>query len=281
MRFPLPVWVLGLSLALSPWAAAQAANAPLPDPHELLLRALANEKKLAAEQERYECRVHQESIETDKNGKVKKDTVEVDDQFYVNGMQIERTLSKNGRELTDDEARKEDQRVMKETLKDSDAAYAAKESAKQDRQIEDFLSAMMLQNGRRQIVDGRSVLFYDIVPNPHFNARNLNQKFASVMQGRIEVDEKTGEMIDLNMKSVQDLKIGGGLLANLHKGFWVHVHQEPQADGVWLTDLAEGSGDARAMLFVHPYFRFKQTTGDCHLYTATAQQVGPATVKTK
>lgn len=252
----------------------KSVDAPLPDPHQLLLRALANERKLAAEQERYECRVTSEAIETDKNGKVKKTTTEVHDQFYVNGMEIERTLSKNGKDLSLDETHKEDARVMKETLKDSDQAYAAKQAAKQDRQVEDFLAAMMLTNGRRQIVNGRSELFYDIVPNPHFDAKNLNQKFASVMQGTVELDEQTGEMADLNIRSVQDLKIGGGLLANLHKGFWIHVHQHPQPDGVWLTDLAEGSGDARAALFLHPYFRFKQTTDDCHLYTATAQQVG-------
>ena len=279
MRHSVPV--LLLSLAVSHSCLAQQgmpASAPLPDPHELLQRALANEKKLAAEQERYECRVNQEAIETDKNGKVKKDITEVDDQFFVNGMVINHTLIKNGKELTGNDARKEDQRVMKQTVKFSDKAYADKEAAKQDRQVEDFLSAMQLENGHRQMVNGRSVLFYDIVPNPHFNAKNMNQKFASVMQGKIEVDEKTGEMMDLNIKSVQDLKIAGGLLANLHKGFWLHVHQQPQPDGVWLTDLAEGSGDARAMLFIHPYFRFKQTTSDCHLYSATASQVGGAQV---
>lgn len=279
MRYPVPVLLLSLCASFICYSQQNARiNAPLPDPHELLRRALANEKKLAAEQERYECRVTSEAIETDKNGKVKKDTVEVNDQFYVNGMEIEHTLSKNGKALSPDEMRKEDARVMKETVKDSDKAYAAKQAAKQDRQVEDFLAAMQLENGRREMIGGRSVLFYNIVPNPHFDAKNLNQKFASVMQGEIEVDEQTGEMVDLNIKSVQDLKIGGGLLANLHKGFWVHVHQRPQADGVWLTDLAEGSGDARALLFVHPYFRFRQTTGDCHLYTATASQVGSATV---
>lgn len=263
-----------------PCAAQQtpSLNAPLPNPHELLQRALANEKKLAAEQERYECRVSSETIETDKNGKVKKDEKEVDDQFYVNGMEINRTLSKNGKELTGDDARKEDDRVMKKTLKDSDKAYAEKQEAKQNQEVEDFLAAMQLENGRREMVNGRPVLFYDIVPNPRFDARNLNQKFASAMQGKISVDEKTGEMIDLNIKSVKDIKIGGGLLANLHKGFWLHVHQQPQADGVWLTDLAEGSGDARAMLFIHPYFRFKSTTDSCHLYTTAAQQVGGARV---
>lgn len=47
-------------------------------------------------------------------------------------------------------------------------------------------------------------------------------------------------------------------------------------DGVWLTDLGEGSSDAQAALFFHPYFRFKRTAGNYHLYTATAVQVGPA-----
>lgn len=279
MRFPIPVFLLSCTASLSCLALQNPVlNVPLPDPHELLQRALANEKKLAAEQERYECRVTSETIQTDKNGKVKKDETEVDDQFFVNGMEIDHELSKNGKELTGDEARKENDRVMKKTVKYSDKAYAAKQEAKQNQQVEDFLAAMQLESGHREIVNGRSVLFYDIVPNPHFNAKNLNQKFATVMRGTVQVDEKTGEMIDLNIKSVQDLKIGGGLLANLHKGFWLHVHQHPQPDGVWLTDLAEGSGDARAMLFIHPYFRFKQMTDNCHLYTATAQQVGQAVV---
>ncbi|MFP5238034.1 MAG: hypothetical protein ACLGSD_19225 [Acidobacteriota bacterium] len=279
MRLAIPTVFILCSL----WPAclaqtASSVNAPLPDPHELLQRALANEKKLAVEQERYECRVTTQTIQTDKNGKVKKDETEVDDQFYVNGMEIDRTLSKNGKELTGDGARKEDERVMKKTVKYSDKAYADKQQAKQDQQVEDFMAAMQLENGHREIVNGRSVLFYDIVPNPHFDAKNLNQKFATAMQGKIAVDEKTGEMIDLNIKSVRDIKIGGGLLANLHKGFWLHVHQSAHPDGVWLTDLAEGSGDARAMLFIHPYFRFKSTTDGCHLYTTNAQQVGGATV---
>jgi len=36
------------------------------------------------------------------------------------------------------------------------------------------------------------------------------------------------------------------------------------------------SGDARAALFLHPYFRFKETRDNCHLYTATATQTGSA-----
>lgn len=251
-------------------------NAPLPNPSDLLQRAIANETKLAAERERYECRVNDETTELDSKGHVKKTKTELKEEFFVNGVEVDRTLAKNGIALTPDETKKEDDRVMKRTMKYNDPATAKKEREKQDRQLEEIMLAMQLKNGHREVVNGRSVLFYDIVPNPDFKATNLNQRFAQVMLGKISVDEKTGEPIDVDIRSTQDLKIGGGLLANLHKGFWVHLHDHAQPDGVWLSDLAEGSGDARAALFFHPYFRFKETTSDCRLYNATGQQVGQA-----
>ena len=263
-------------LAAAVIGAAQSTGAALPNPRDLLERALANEKRLDAQRERYECRVTDEAVETDSKGNVKKNTTEVKEQFFVNGIAVERTLTKNGKDLTPDETRKEDQHVMKETVKYSNQTNAQKESDKENKQVEDVLTAVQLANGHRERVNGRSVLFYDIVPNPKFQASNLNQRFAQVMQGKMSIDEETGEMVDLNIKSVQDLKIAGGMLANLHKGFWLHVHNQPQLDGVWLTDLAEGSGDARAALFFHPYFRFKESTGGCHLYNAEANQVGQA-----
>ena len=264
---------------LATHGAAQTArhtpDAPLPNASQLLQRAIANEHKVAAQRERYECRVTDRAVETDSKGNTKKDTTEIMDLFYVNGIPIERTLQKNGRDLTPDETKKQDERVMKETVKYSNRATAEKQEDKQDQELEDFLEAMMLANGHREEINGRSVLSYNIVPNPHFQAKNINQQLARVLQGDVTIDEETGELIDINVKSVADLKIGGGIVANLHKGFWLHVHDQPQPDGVWLPNLAEGSGDARAALFFHPYFRFKETTDNCRLYTATAIQVGP------
>ncbi len=278
LSFVLPIWLstVALACAAASPVPSGANQPPLPDATQLLQRALANEKKLAADKERYACRVTDEFVETDSKGRVKHQSTEVNDQFYVNGIAIEHKLSKDGKDLTPEQAAKEDQRVMKETLKYSNESAAQKQTDKDNQQVQDLLEAMMLTNGHRLQVNGRSALDYTIVPNPRFQARNLTQRFAQAMQGTMSVDEETGELIDLNVRSVQDLKIAGGLVANLHKGFWVHVHNQRQADGVWLTDLSEGTGDARAMLFVHPYFRFKETTDNCHLYTATAAQVGSA-----
>ncbi len=274
--------VFSMLAVLSCLAAGQAGprgnDAPLPNASELLKRAIANEAKLAAEQERYECRVSDEAAEMDSKGKAKKTETEVKEQFFVNGVEVDRTLAKDGKDLTPEQTKKEDERVMKATLKYSDEATAKKETEKQNKELREMMEAMSLTNGRRETVEGRSVLFYDIVPNAKFQAKNIHERFGQVMQGKVAIDEETGEPIDVNIRSTQDLKIAGGVLANLHKGFWIHMHDHAQPDGVWLTDLVEGTGDARAALFLHPYFRFEETTGDCHLYTATAQQVGQAKV---
>jgi hypothetical protein len=120
-------------------AAAQSAppraDAPLPNPNELLQRAIANETKLAAEQERYECRVADDATELDGKGHVKKDETEVKEQFFVNGVEIDRTLAKNGKDLNPEETKKEDDRVMKKTIKYSDQATAKKETDKQNKQM--------------------------------------------------------------------------------------------------------------------------------------------------
>ena len=282
MRSFLPSAILAAFLLCGPRSALSQtpSSAPLPNANQILQRALANERQLAAQRERYECRVTTTAIETDSRGNTKKNTTEVKDQFFVNGIAVERTFQKNGKDLTPEETRKEDDRVMKETLKYSDQATAKKEEDKQNQEVADFMQAMMLANGHRELVNGRSVLFYDILPNPHFDAKNMNQRLAQVMQGKISIDEQTGEPIDINVKSVADFKIGGGLVANVHKGLWLHIHNHPEPDGVWLTDFAEGSGDMRAALFLHPYIHFKETTDICHLYTATATQVGtPQVVK--
>ena len=273
-------------------AVAQTSNSalltPLPNANEILQRALANERKLASQRERYECRMTTTAIETDSRGNTKKNVMKVRDQFFVNGIAIERTLRKNGKDLTPEQTKKEDERVLKETVKYSNQATAKKEEDKQNQELGDFMEAMMLTNGHRERINGsiggptggRSILFYDILPNPHFAAKNLNQRLAQVVQGKISIDEQTGEPVDIDVKSVADLKIGGGLVANLHKGLWLHIHNHPEPDGVWLTDLAEGSGDMRAALFLHPYIHFKEVTDNCHLYTATATQVGsPQVVK--
>lgn len=247
-------------------------NAPLPSAAELKDRVLKNLKQSEAEQERYVCKTIREEDDTDKNGTVKQRHVRQYGMFFVNGEEIDELTGKEGKPLSADQKNKEMERVQKEIKKDSDAKYIAKRDAQDDKQLDTLLHMLRYSNGHRIDRGGRSTLAYDLSGDPSVHPKGVEETFLHDMSGTIEVDERTGELVDLNARLDHDVKIGGGLLANLHKGFWIHVRQQRYPDGVWLPELVEGNGDARAALFFHPYFKFKQTMNGCALTTVTTSQ---------
>ncbi len=247
-------------------------NAPLPSGAELKQRVLKNLKQSEAEQERYVCKTVREEDSTDKNGNVKQRHVRQYDMFFVNGEEIDELTGKDGKQLSADEKKKEMSRVQKEIKKDSDAKYIAKRDVENGKQLDTLLHMLRYTNGHRVDRGGRPTLTYDLSGDPSVHPKRVEETFLHDMSGTIEVDEETGELVDLSARLDHDVKVGAGLLANLHKGFWIHVRQQRYPDGVWLPELVEGNGDARAALFFHPYFKFKQTMNGCALTTVTTSQ---------
>jgi hypothetical protein len=260
-------------------AAKVELDAPLPSAIELKQRVLKNLKQSEAEQERYVCKTIREEDDTDKNGNVKQRHVRQYDMFFVNGEEIDELTGKDGKPLSAGEKSKETERIQKEIKKDSDAKYIAKRDAQDDKQLDTLLHMLRYTNGHRLDRASRSTLAYDLSGDPSVHPNGVEETFLHDMSGTIAVDEVTGELVDLNARLNHDVKIGGGLLANLHKGFWIHVRQERYPDGVWLPELVEGNGDARAALLFHPYFKFKQTMNGCALTSVTTSQGVSSIVK--
>jgi hypothetical protein len=253
-------------------AAQTGSGAPLPPGSVLRQRVLENLKKSRTEQERYVCRTVHENDTTDKHGNVKKRDVKQYDMFFVNGLEIDTLTAKDGKPLSADARKKEAERVQNKVKKDSDANYIAKKDQENAQQLDMLLHVLKFAHGRRGDVGGRSTLTYDLVGDPSVHPKGVEETFLHNMAGTIQVDEATGELVDLNARLDHDVKIGGGLLANLHRGFWIHVRQHRYADGVWLPYLVEGNGDARAALFFHPYFKFQQTIDGCALTNVTTSE---------
>jgi hypothetical protein len=248
---------------------------PLPNAAQLKQRVLANEKQSAAQKERYLCKIKEEAAELNGDGSIKKQESKEYERFFVNGREIDRLLAKNSKPLSESEEKKEQQRTEKEVKKYSDAQEARKAEDKQQHQIDLFLNALQYSNGHREVRSGRDTVVYDMAGDPTFHATSIEQRFAKALVGRIWIDEETGELAEMRLRTEQDVRIAGGLLANLHKGFELHLQQTRQPDGVWLATLVQGSGDARAGLLFHPRFRFKQNMGECRLYSVEATSNTP------
>ena len=126
---------------LSPWLAAgallfslgdrlphppspQVTPPPaLPDAATMLREVEARQKQLDKIRENYTFRSVQTVRQLDSSGKTKKVETEEHEVFFVNGHQVEKLVRKDGKDLTPDQARKEQDRVNKEVLKISQPGY--------------------------------------------------------------------------------------------------------------------------------------------------------------
>jgi hypothetical protein len=185
--------------------------------------------------------------------------------FFVNGQEIDELTARNGKPLSPDQQKKEADRVEQKIKNNSDIKFIAKRDAENEKQLDVLLHMLHFTDGRRIDLGGRSTLIYDLSGDPTVHPKGMQQTFLHNMSGTIQVDESTGELVELNAHLDRDVKMGGGLLANLHKGLWIHVRQHRYSDGIWLPELVEGNGDARAALFFHPYFKFIQAMNGCAL----------------
>ncbi len=269
-----PIPVLSLChVVLGAFAAYAFDGKPLPDPGQLKQRAMANMKKSEEALERYSCIVRDQNDELDGNGKVKKHESRRMERFFVNGVQINHVLARDGKELTGGDARKEQERVDNKVKKYSDPKEVSKREDRAEKQIDMFLRAQRFTNGHREARNERSTLVYDLTGDPYFHPKSLEERFAQALSGRLWVDEETGAPVELRIETEKDVKIGGGLLVNLHKGFVLHLTQQRQPEGVWLTKSVDGNGDVRAGLFFHPRFRFKEELENCRLFSVDSKDL--------
>jgi hypothetical protein len=243
----------------------------VPDAQQLKRRAIENMRKSEQDLEKYSCLVRDQEYDLNSDGQVKRTKITVEERFYVNGIEINHVQSREGKNLAGADERREQERVDKLVRKYSDRANVAKEQERDEKQTDMFLRALSFKNGRREQRGNRSVIIYDLAGDSDFHPRKIEERFAQALTGRIWMDEESGTPIEMQVETVRDVKIGGGLLANVHKGFRVHFVQQRQPDGVWLTQMAEGTGDLRA-LFLHPRFRFREDLEKCHLFNVDSQQ---------
>lgn len=251
---------------------AQQPDTALPAVPELRARAIASFKASSKARERYLCRERIEQQELDNDGHVKKTTVDEREIFYVNGYQIAQPVTRDGKPLSAADQKKRDEAVRKAIEAASDHRKPKSSGITID--VGDILRLAKLENERRILVAGKPTIMFDVVSDTAARPSGIEEKLVADMAGTVSIDEPTGTLQDVNTHGVRDIRMGGGLVANVHKGFAVHIVVAPQPDGVWLLKLAEGTGDARIGVFAHSSVRFRQETLGCQLADVSTVQSG-------
>ncbi len=231
----------------------------LPDLKALFKEIDDNQKAIDKLKENYAGTETEEETEYDGAGKVKKHEARESTFFYLDGDQITTLVKKDGKPLDEKEQEKESERVRKrieehqkrqakKEAKDEKAKEQGKNEDKDEPGIEVFLRACQFVNPRRERFRGQDVLVFDFEPNPEFKPHNLEEKVVQKLAGVVWVDEKAHDVARLEAYFVGDVKIAGGLLANVQKGTSFVFEQAYINNEVWLPTYMEGHLGARVLL---------------------------------
>jgi hypothetical protein len=231
----------------------------LPDLKALFREIDDNQKAIDKIKENYTGTRAEEETEFESNGKVKKREVTEYTFFYLNGAEVSTVVKKDGKPLSDAEQKKENEKTRKriEELQKREAKKEAKQEKAKDEGkshesdepgVEIFLRACQFVNPRRERFRGQDVLVFDFEANPEFKAHKLAEKVVQKLAGVVWIDEKAHDVARLEAYFVGDMKIGGGLLANLQKGTSFVIEQAFVNNEVWLPTYEEAHVGVRVLL---------------------------------
>ena len=250
---------------------------PLPPIRNLLLDVERNEKASEAARKDYTYHVHIELDDLDKNGNVKKtDTTDAED-LTIDGVPIHRVVARNGKPLTPEEAQKESARIDKEVVK------AKEQRAKHEAQGQDtnargdpilpasrILELGVFSNPRRIDLDGRPTIVFDYAGDPHVKTHNQFEGIVRDLVGTVWIDEHDRVLVHGEGHFLNDFKIGGGLILNIHKGFSFDFRTTKINGEVWLPATIDGQGSARILLVDKVDGRFHLVTSDYRKFRASS-----------
>jgi outer membrane lipoprotein-sorting protein len=232
----------------------------LPDLKQLFEEIDANQKEIDKIRENYAGTQVEEETQYDKAGNVSKKETNEYTFFYLNGDEITTLVKKDGKPLSEEELKKENdktqkriQEEQKKEKKQEEKEEKAKEEGKDSKDngdpgIEAFLRVCQFVNPRRERFRGQDVLVFDFEPNPEYKPKNLEERVVKELAGVVWVDEKAKDVVRLEAYFVGDVHIGGGVLANLQKGTSFTFEQAFVNNEVWLPTYVEAHIGVRLLL---------------------------------
>ena len=271
----------GLVLALLPTglcgqgvATAQvqtAASPPLPAIPRLMKEVFEHQKQLDKVRENYTYSVAREVQEIDGKGQVNKTEREEYEEFFVNGHEVWRKVKKNGQPLTDNEQKKESERVSKTVEK--------AEETPPDQPLEGhaitvgrLLEIMDVRNERRERYRGRPAIVFDFVGRKDAQTHGLLEDVSKKLQGTIWIDEADRQVAHVDAAFDDNFHIAGGVVVNIQKGSNFHFDQAQVNGEIWLPTGVEGSVQARVLLVKGYRQHFTERDYDYKRFRVEAEQ---------
>jgi len=249
----------------------------LPEINSLMVQVEAQEKASRKTIKQYIYRSINTEQDLDSHGAVKKTTTVEREFFCVNVACFNKLLSRDGKPLSGDELKKQneriDQRIAEAKQRNEKIAAGEPPSKKQGSDeitFARFLELGAFSNPRRVQLNGRDTIAVDYAGDPKAKTRNLQEGTIRDLAGTVWVDEQDHALVRIEAHFFDNFKIAGGLLADVHKGAsfqaeWTKVNGE-----VWLPASFSGRGSARIALFFNHSGAIDERESDYRKFRASS-----------
>jgi hypothetical protein len=246
-----PPWlatsVLLVSLTfVAPSTLGASDPAALPDAATMLREVEAHQKQLDKVREDYTFRAVQTTRQLDSSGNTKKVETEEHEVFFVNSHQVQKLVRKDGKDLSPDQARKEQDRVNKEVLKITKPGYS--DPDKNEITVSRLLQIVAFSRPRRVRLNGRDTIAFDFAGDPHAKTHGRDEEALKKVSGTIWIDEADREVSRMSATLDENYHVGFGLLASVAKGSNMVFDQALIRNEAWLPTAIALHLQARAFL---------------------------------
>jgi hypothetical protein len=250
---------------------AQQPAAPVPDIRQLMKEVQAHQKQVEKDRENDTYTSLITTQDLDANGHVTRTETEEDENFFVNGHIISRTVKKNGQPLNQHDEQKETGRVTK-LVEKAQNTPSDQPLEGQTISISRLLEIMDVRNPRRENYRGRPTIVFDFIGRKDAKTHGMIEDASRKLQGTLWVDEADRQVAHLEASFNDSFRVAGGMVATVQKGSNFHFDQAPVGDGVWLPTGGEGAMQARLLLFKNMRQHFAERDYDFKRFSVDAQQ---------
>src|SRR5271168_2901082 len=196
----------GRAVILLPRASATSEQTAIPDAATMLREVEAHQKQLDKMRENYTFRAVQTTRQLDSSGNTKKTETEEHEVFFVNGHRVEKLVRKDGKDLTPDQARKEQDRVNKEVIKVSQPGYT--DPDKGEITVTRLLQIVTFSKPRRVRLNGRDTIVFDFAGDPHAKTHGRGEDALKKVSGTIWIDEADHEVSRMSATLDENYHVG-------------------------------------------------------------------------
>ncbi|MBK7930166.1 MAG: hypothetical protein IPJ98_22655 [Bryobacterales bacterium] len=244
------------SAALLPLLAftlhAQPATPPLaspPDPKAIIQRAFSRQDDLFADARDYTYLRHQQMKKLDSRGNVTETETTDHEVTILYGEPYRKLIRKNGRDLSDSEARKEQRKMDDEIAKrgrdqEKRRREADKEREETRKALAEVADAFDWKLDGQEAINGRPAWIIRANPRPSYKPRSREAKVFAKMSGRLWVDQADSRMLKVDAR-VDDTISFGWFLFRIKPGFRFTFELTRLDTNAWLPRHGWLKGEAK------------------------------------